>query len=87
MKNCFYSLNSHAQYGFFNVSMAYNIYRSVLNRGSTLTDMDSLVVVSSQHCSAVRFCWLAPCVKLLNLGEAKNGVTIAAQMHYHLGNL
>lgn len=72
---------------YFNVSMAYNIYRSVLNRGSTQTDMDSLVMVSSQHCSEVQFCWLAQYVKCLNLGVAKNGATIAAQMNYHLGNL
>ena len=67
--------------------MAYNIYRSVLNRGTTQTDMDALAVVSSQHCSEVEFCCLAPCVKLLNLGEAKNGVTIAAEKNHHLGNL
>lgn len=44
-------------------------------------------MVSSQHCSEVQFCWLAQCVKFLNLGEAKNGVSIAAQMNYHLGDL
>ena len=70
---------------YFKVSMACSIYRSVLSRGNKQTDMDSLAVLNSQHCSEVQFCWLAQCVQLLNLGETKNGVAIAAQMNYHLG--